>query len=81
MFGGFTIPEDIKDKIYMIVGLTTFPFIRRTPKEVYEEGIKEGLFIKREVQQRTLFLFYCDLCSCSFSFVLFPSLIQFVLLG
>jgi hypothetical protein len=55
MFGGFTIPEAIKDKVYMIVGLTTFPFIRRTPKEVYEEGIKNGLFIKREVQQRTPF--------------------------
>jgi subtilase family serine protease len=51
MFGGFTIPEAVKDKIYMIVGLTTFPFIHRTPKEVYEEGIKNGLFTKREVEQ------------------------------
>jgi hypothetical protein len=58
MFGGFTIPEAIKDKVYMIVGLTTFPFIHRTPKEVYEEGIKKGLFTKR--QDCTLFLFFCD---------------------
>jgi hypothetical protein len=26
--GGFTIPSEISDKIYMITGLTTFPFVR-----------------------------------------------------
>lgn len=27
--GGFTIPEEISDKIYMITGLTMFPFVRK----------------------------------------------------
>lgn len=27
--GGFTIPEEIADKIYMITGLTMFPFVRK----------------------------------------------------
>lgn len=26
---GFTIPEDIADKIYMVTGLTMFPFVRK----------------------------------------------------
>lgn len=27
--GGFTIPEEVADKIYMITGLTMFPFVRK----------------------------------------------------
>jgi hypothetical protein len=32
---GITIPEDIKDKVYMVTGLTAFPFVKKHSKSLF----------------------------------------------
>ncbi len=38
--GGFTIPSEISDKVYMITGLTMFPFVRQGEDLTLREKIR-----------------------------------------
>ncbi len=40
--GGFTIPSEVADKIYMITGLTMFPFVRKDLKHNAYISAKPG---------------------------------------
>lgn len=39
---GMTIPDDIKDNIYMVTGLTAFPFVKKDFKSLFgSDGIPD----------------------------------------